>query len=96
MYRVWGKVIKKSDIKESYVSKNDDPSVDEAEKLKLAVADICNEFDLQIPIWLQDHQLDILKYGKTAFKKDHFIEQISFDYLEIDIIEVDEPDLSKY
>ncbi|MDA3847344.1 MAG: hypothetical protein PF505_12510 [Vallitaleaceae bacterium] len=89
MYRLWGKIITKNEIKESYVSAIDEPSMDEAEKLKVAVADICQHFDIQIPIWLQDHQLDILRYSKTAFKEDHFIETINYDYLEIEIIEVD-------
>jgi len=89
MYRLWGKIIKKNAIIESYVSIIDNPNIDDAEKLKLALSDICLHFDIQMPIWFQDNQIDILKYSKTNFKQDHFMESINYDYLEIDIIEVD-------
>ena len=89
MYRVWGKIIKHNDIKESYVYENDDP-IDESEKLMLAMEGICLHFDIQQPVWLTDHQRDILKFGKTEFNDDHFIENIVFDYLEVEIIETDD------
>lgn len=91
MYRVWGKKIKHNKIVADYVSINDNPNQDEAKKLILAVEDICQKFDLSQPYWLEDHQLDILKYGRTHFKEEHFIETIDFDELEIEIIEVDQP-----
>lgn len=90
MYRVWSKIYLDNDIQADYVYCNDNPDIDEAEKLKLATEDICNHFDLQQPIWLDGHQIDILRFSKTAFKKDHFIESVDFDYLELEIIEVDD------
>lgn len=94
MYRVWGKIYKNNDIKSSYIHTIDNSDLDEAEKLKLATAEICEYFDLQQPIWMGYHQIDILRFSKTSFKKEHFIETIDFDYLELEIIEVD--DIQKY
>ena len=35
-------------------------------------------------------QSDIKKHGKARFYQDNFIEQIDFDYLEIQVIEEDD------
>ena len=56
-------------------------------KIFHALDAICYEFDLSKPIWL-DHNIDEFKrHDKTRFYQDSFIEEISFDYLEIQIIE---------
>ena len=49
--------------------------------------DICYEFDLGKPIWLSSNINDFKRHAKTRFTKDSFIEQIDFDYLEIEVIE---------
>ena len=49
--------------------------------------EICYEFDLSKPIWL-DHNIDEFKrHDKTRFYQDNFVDSIDFDYLEIHIIE---------
>ena len=52
-----------------------------------ALDDICYEFDLGKPIWLSSNINDFKRRAKTRFTKDSFIEQIDFDYLEIEVIE---------
>ena len=41
------------------------------------------------PIWLDTTVRDFKKHSKTRFYQDNFIEQIDFDYLEIQVIEED-------
>ena len=45
--------------------------------------------DLGNPIWLDSTVKDFQKHDKSRFYQDNFIEQIDFDYLEIQVIEED-------
>ena len=49
--------------------------------------EICYEFDLEKPIWLDSNIKDFKLHAKTRFGRDHFIESVDFDYLEIQVIE---------
>ena len=52
-----------------------------------ALDEICHEFDLSQPIWLDSNIRDFQLHDKTRFTKDSFIESIDFDYLEFQVIE---------
>ena len=54
-----------------------------------ALQEICYEFDLENPIWLDNNIADFKRHSRTRFNQDSFIEHISFDYLEIQVIEED-------
>jgi hypothetical protein len=45
------------------------------------------EFDLQKPIWLDSNIAEFKRIAKTRFRQDSFIEEIDFDWLEIQVIE---------
>ena len=47
--------------------------------------EVCHQFDLGTPIWLDMNIADF----KTRFTQDSFVESIDFDYLEIQVIEED-------
>ena len=47
------------------------------------------EFDLENPIWLDNNIADFKRHSRARFNQDSFIENISFDYLEIQVIEED-------
>lgn len=68
----------------------EDPSEDtRTHKIFNAVEKVCIEFDLSKPIWLDSNIAEFKRTGKTRFNQDSFIEEIGFDYLEIQIIEED-------
>ena len=72
------------------VIENNDTTISRTKKVFDAVDSICYEFDLSKPIWL-DHNIEEFKrISKTRFRSDNFIDLISFDYLEIQIIEEDD------
>lgn len=54
-----------------------------------ALEKICYEFDLSQPIWLDKNVRDFQKIARTRFTKDSFIEEIEFDFLELQVIEED-------
>ena len=41
------------------------------------------------PIWLDSTIEEFKRHDKVRFTKDNFVESISFDYLEIQVIEED-------
>ncbi len=56
-------------------------------KIFRGLDEICHEFDLGRPIWLDKTVSDFQMHSKARFYQDSFIEDISFDYLELQVIE---------
>lgn len=87
MFRLWGKIIKNNDIISDYVFESNLSELSLQEKINKGIEAFCYEFDITRPMWFKDNDKDIEMVGKTRFIDHHFIESISFDALEIDIIE---------
>ncbi len=67
----------------------DDSADTRTHKVFRALDEICYEFDLGKPIWLDATVTEFKRHAKARFYQDNFIEQIDFDYLEIHVIEED-------
>ena len=89
MFRLWGKIWKKNHLIRDMVVCDDRSGVNRTRKIYDALDKICVEFDLSRPIWLDATVNDFLRNDKTRFNKDNFIDDINFDYLEIQVIEED-------
>lgn len=89
MFRLWGKMIKDNRFVNDMVYENNDPSINRTKKIFEGIHDICMEFDLPEPIWLDKNISEFKRNDKTRFHQDNFMESISFDYLEIHVIEED-------
>ncbi|MEE1087314.1 MAG: hypothetical protein U0L05_09250 [Schaedlerella sp.] len=86
MFRLWGKVIKDNRLlRDTVVCDETDDT--RTHKIFNALDEICYEFDLGKPIWLDSTIADFKRNAKARFYQDSFIETIEFDYLEIQIIE---------
>jgi hypothetical protein len=68
---------------------NDNVQMTRTNKIFAALDEICNEFDLSKPIWLDATVADFKKHDRTRFTQDNFIDKIEFDFLEIHVIEED-------
>ena len=68
---------------------NDDSTLNRTKKVFQSIDEVCYEFDLSKPIWLDSTIEDFKRHDKTRFIQDNFIETIDFDYLEIQVIEED-------
>lgn len=88
MFRLWGKTFKNNHLINDTVI-CDDSNDTRTHKVQNALRDICYEFDLGVPIWLDKNISEFQKVAKTRFYSDSFVESIEFDYLEIHIIEED-------
>ena len=89
MFRIWAKVFKENRLIKDMVVCNDKKDIRRTQKILTAIDEICHEFDLAKPIWLESTIVDFKRHDKTRFTQDNFIEPISFDFLEIHVIEED-------
>lgn len=88
MFRLWAKAFKNGKMIWDYEVK-DDRFETRTHKVLDAVDKVCQEFDLSTPIWLKKNVKDFQRCSKVKFRKDNFIDEIPFDYLEIHVIEED-------
>lgn len=84
--RIWFKQWKSNRMMKDKVIE-DETNETRTHKVFNAVTDICGEWDLSKPIWLDSNVQEFQSLAKTRFYQDHFIDQIDFDYLEIHVIE---------
>ncbi len=87
MFRLWAKIFKDNRMLKDIVICNDNIELNRTRKIFDAIDDICYQFDLSKPIWLDSTVADFKKHDKTRFTQDNFIDRIDFDYLEIHVIE---------
>lgn len=88
MFRLWGKIFKDNRMLKDAVITDD--SVDtRTHKVFRALEELCLEFDLSKPIWLEKTVTDFKRHDKARFYADSFIDSVDFDFLEIHVIEED-------
>lgn len=87
MFRMWGKVWKENHLLKDTVICLTDYSMSRTQMVFQALEDICYQFDLSRPIWLDANVRAFKRHAKTRFSQDNFVEGIDFDYLEIQVIE---------
>ena len=85
--RIWGKLIQDNHMLRD-MTVTDDSSETRTHKNFRALEEICHEWDLSVPTWLDINISDFKRHKKTRFTQDNFVgESIDFDYLELQIIE---------
>lgn len=86
--RIWAKEIKDNHLlRDTTIIRNEDDT--RTHKVFAAIDDVCREFDLSKPIWLDSTVEEFQRHSKARFHQDNFIDEIPFDYLEIQVIEED-------
>lgn len=88
--RIWMKIFKENRLVTDTVITEIDAAMSRTTKIFHALTEACMLFDLSEPIWLDTNIREFKRHSKTRFTQDNFVEQISFDYLEIHIIEESE------
>ena len=88
MFHLWAKEFKDNHmLKDTVIA--DDSDDTRTHKIFRALDEVCYQFDLGKPIWLESTIKDFKRHDKARFTKDNFIETIDFDFLEIHVIEED-------
>ena len=89
MFRLWEKMFLDNRLLRDIVIENQSTDMTRTKKVFAAVEDICREFDLAKPIWLDATVQEFKRHDKARFRQDNFMEPIEFDFLEIQVIEED-------
>ncbi len=88
MFRLWAKEFENNHmVKDTVIEDASDDT--RTHKVFRALDEVCYQFDLGKPIWLDSTVQDFKRHDKARFTQDNFIETIDFDYLEIHVIEED-------
>lgn len=87
MFRMWGKIWENNRMIQDTVVCIGDYSLSRTEMVFQSLDEICYRFDLGKPIWLDANISEFQRLAKTRFRQDSFIEQIPFDFLELQVIE---------
>lgn len=88
MFRLWAKIYKDNHILRQVEIKNEKVDT-RTHKVFGALEEVVAQFDLTPPIWLDKTVNDFKQFSKARFDQDCFINEIDFDYLEIEILEED-------
>ena len=88
MFRLWAKEFKDNRmLRDTTIC--DDSDETRTHKVFHALEEVCYVFDLGKPIWLEHNIDEFKRHAKARFYQDSFIEQINFDFWEIQVIEED-------
>ena len=86
MFRLWGKLWRSNRLlKDTVICLDIDDT--RTHKIFQALEDICQQWDLEKPIWLDANIREFRRSSRTRFTRDCFIENVDFDYLEIQILD---------
>lgn len=88
MFRLWAKEFRDNHMLRDITIENGGDDT-RTHKVFQALEEVCYAFDLGKPIWLDSNISEFQRHAKTRFRQDSFVEEIDFDYLEIQIIEED-------
>ena len=86
--RIWAREFKSNHMLKDTVIE-DFSNETRTHKIFNALDEICHQFDLSKPIWLESCIAVFKRTAKVRFYQDSFIDQIEFDYLEVQVIEED-------
>ena len=89
MFRIWGKIWKDNHLLQDITICDAATDKNRTRKVFDAIEEMCYTYDLSKPIWLESNIQDFQRRDKTRFTKDSFIDEINFDYLEIQMLEED-------
>lgn len=90
MFRVWARTFKSNKMLKSTTIELDIPNETRTHKVFMALEQVCEEFDLSNPIWLDTNINEFKRIARTRFYSDSFVETIDFDYLDFYVIEEDD------
>lgn len=85
--RIWAKQFKENHLIRDVVIERNDPDMSRTKKVLTALEEVCHDWDIAVPIWLDTTIRDFQNHAKARFYQDNFTESIDFDFLEFHVIE---------
>ncbi|MCL2694799.1 MAG: hypothetical protein FWE69_00545 [Clostridiales bacterium] len=84
--KLWAKTLKNHKIISEVVREVILARPSDFDDLLPVLRELARELDLACPVLLQNHISDFNKFGRVIFRKSDFMEEISFDRFEIELI----------
>lgn len=81
MARLWARIIVKHRIAKQATAPCEWGNQEEA------LVEICKEFDIPCPLWLNKHEREFEDFRHTSFLPEHFMEEVPFQKLEIEYLD---------
>ena len=86
MFRMWIKLVENGKIrKESTYEHREETN--RTAKIFAGIESVCSEWNLAQPIWYEANIRDFKRHARCRFGRDNFVEEIDFDFMEIQVIE---------
>ena len=84
--KIWAKVLKNHKIINEAVREFSLARPSDAEGWNRILVDLCKPLDLACPVLLNKHVQELAQFNRTVFSPGDFMESVSFDRFEIEII----------
>ena len=84
--KLWAKIHKQHKIIQQAVREFSLARPSDAEGWNRVLVDLCKPLDLACPVLLNKHVQELAQFNRTVFSQSDFIESVSFDRFEIEII----------
>ena len=85
--QVWGRIMQGHKTLRQMTLDLPEDNLPLVTRVKLRIDDMVMEMDLPRPIWFHQNEKDIMDFGRTDFRQDHFIEHIPFTCFEVELID---------
>ncbi len=82
MIQLWARIIHRHRIERS-------ETVEVQDGFMNALGELCVRMDIPRPLFLGKHEREWERFQQTAFTRDHFVESVPFDRLEIELFDSD-------
>ena len=86
--RIWFKMIQDNHLLKDYTFLDESEDT-RTHKIFRGLEQACLQFDLGKPIWLDATVAEFKRHARARFTKDCFVEEIDFDYMEMQVLEED-------
>lgn len=86
--RIWFKIWENAHLIKTETIENYEDDT-RTHKIFKALDEACYLFDLSKPIWLDANVKEFQRRSITRFNQDNFVDEIDFDYLEMQVLEED-------
>ncbi|NLG25236.1 MAG: hypothetical protein GX558_07755 [Clostridiales bacterium] len=53
---------------------------------KERLIELLKQMDYPAPMWLEKHEREFASFRRTSFTRDHFVEDVAFDQLEVEYL----------
>ena len=87
MFRLWCKALNDNNGIINEVTVVDDSDLNRTMKVLNCLSKACEELDLAEPIWLGSNIREFQAHSKTRFRKECYVEEITYSAFEIEVIE---------